>query len=337
VAVVRASALLAALALGCASGPGSDRVGGGPDTDPGKDPELMTTPTCGTTIVPTHHVPPNLLVVLDRSCSKLDVIDGRSKWDLAVTAVNELTKTFAGRLRFGLSMFPAAGAPSCGSQGTLLVPVSMGTASTIPSVLMASLNPMDPNHPTAGPCISDIGSGLIGASTDPVLSNASEKSYLLLVTDGEQGGCETHADGILQVLSTIKALAKNGIHTLVAGFGQDGDMPALSTFANAGGLAGSGQAFYDVADRRSLTEAIGRIAAPAITCTFALDSVPRDASQVYVFVDTIFQPNDPTHASGSDYDAASNSITLYGQACAEVKAGTVKRVDAVYGCSQHSK
>jgi hypothetical protein len=333
--------------LGCATGPDSDSIDAGPGADPNLRGCATSTDcpmgticeshqcvalTCGTTIVPKHYALPNLLVVLDRSCSKLGEIDGQSKWALAVDGVKGITSTFAGRMRFGLTVFPAAGAQTCSAQNALLFPVSASAESNIEPLLTASLNPMDPNHPSEPPCVSSITSGLIAAASDPVLKNAAEKSYMLLVTDGRESGCQPPAFPSTPVASTIKALATNGIRTLVAGFERDVDAAALSSYAVAGGVPNSGPLFYDVSDKRSLLAALGKIAAPATTCTFPLNSVPRDVGQLYVFVDSVFQPNDPTHLSGSDYDAPSNSITLYGQACAQVKAGSVKRIDAVYGC-----
>src|SRR5690349_9137126 len=49
-------------------------------------------------------VPPNLLVVLDRSCSMTQMVSGKTKWQIAVDALNKLTTDYAMKIRFGLTL-----------------------------------------------------------------------------------------------------------------------------------------------------------------------------------------------------------------------------------------
>jgi hypothetical protein len=41
---------------------------------------------------------------------------------------------------------------------------------------------------------------------------------------------------------------------------------------------------------------------------------------------------DPAKANGWEYDPVTNQVTLYGQVCTDLQAGTLKSVDIVYGC-----
>ena len=60
--------------------------------------------------------------------------------------------------------------------------------------------------------------------------------------------------------------------------------------------------------------------------------MPPTLDKIYVFFDGKSVPQDPTHASGWDYDAANNRVTFYGQFCKELENGKVSSLDIVYGC-----
>ena len=74
------------------------------------------------------------------------------------------------------------------------------------------------------------------------------------------------------------------------------------------------------------------IATAAISCTFTFDKTPPDASQIYVFFDGQAVPNDLTMMNGWVYDPATNSVTFYGMACDDLKAGMVTDVEVIFGC-----
>jgi hypothetical protein len=68
---------------------------------------------CAETEAKVAAVPPNLLLVLDRSCSMTQPAGpGATKWQAAVAAINTLTTTYNGKIRFGLSMFPDTVTPA---------------------------------------------------------------------------------------------------------------------------------------------------------------------------------------------------------------------------------
>jgi len=101
---------------------------------------------CGATEIAITPIPPNVLMVLDRSCSMRTAVAGTPKWTSAVTAVNQLTTNFAGDIRWGLTMFPDTAGDSCG-QGAIPVPVAAATEPMIPALLTRSLVPPDVNYP----------------------------------------------------------------------------------------------------------------------------------------------------------------------------------------------
>jgi hypothetical protein len=59
-------------------------------------------------------LPPDLLIVLDRSSSMGQTVGSATKWAHAKTAITYLTSTYAGKIRFGLLVFPPGGLSSLG-------------------------------------------------------------------------------------------------------------------------------------------------------------------------------------------------------------------------------
>jgi hypothetical protein len=112
----------------------------------------------------------------------------------------------------------------------------------------------------------------------------------------------------------------------------------MNLFADAGGVP-TGDAltrYYRAEDQTSLDAALNAIARKTLGCKVALDSVPPDPTTIFVFFnnDATPIPQDPTHTTGWDYDAAANAITYYGSTCDVLQAGTVVDVDIVFGCAQ---
>jgi hypothetical protein len=280
-------------------------------------------------------VPPNLLVVLDRSCSMTQVVSGgMNKWQIAVAALNKMTTDYAMKIRFGLTMFPDLVTPNCG-QDKIAIPVGPSNEMAIQTMLTSALKAADPYYPD-GPCVTNIDTAMQQAQGEPAFMDMTRDSYALLLTDGNQAGCSS-AGGDPGTLKIIQDLYTQKVSTFVLGFGSGVDPTQLNLFADAGGVP-SGNAtkhFYDAADQMSLDAALTTIASKTLSCIFKLQTVPSDPSQVFVFFDKdpkgVFR--DPSHTSGWDYDAATNQITFYGTDCASLKGGAVKTVDIVLGCN----
>jgi hypothetical protein len=124
----------------------------------------------------------------------------------------------------------------------------------------------------------------------------------------------------------------------VIGFDAAANTTALDSFATAGGEAnpaGPNQ-FYNAADQAGLNAALDTIAQASLSCTLQLSQpLPNgDPSLLYVFFDMQAPPapRDTTHQTGWDYDAASNTVTIYGSSCTDLKDGAIMDVEAVYGC-----
>jgi hypothetical protein len=275
-------------------------------------------------------VPPNLLVVLDRSCSMTaDIGGGVTKWDASVAALNTLTTTYAGDIRFGLSLFPDIVAPSC-AQDAIAIPVAPAQETAIQTLLTAALVGSDPNFPD-GPCVTNIDTAMEQAAAAPELLDTTRDNYVALITDGKQAGCNL-AGGDAGTLTIIGDMFTAGIPTFVIGFGSGIDPAQMDAFAIAGGVPNSGPSYYDAADQASLEAVLEAIATQAISCTFQLDTVPPNPDQIFVFFDGVAVPEDPTMMNGWFYDPVNNQIVFYGEACDLLKSGEVVDVDVILGC-----
>jgi hypothetical protein len=289
---------------------------------------------CGAESAGAQIVAPNVLLVLDRSCSMTKLVGGRSKWSVAVDAVGAMTTTLAGRARFGLALFPDKQGDSC-TQGQLAVAVAPGSEGPIRTLLQSSLATSDANYPS-GPCVTNIDTGMKQAADEPTLTDPTRKSSVVLVTDGAQSsGCGA-AGGDAGTERIIAALAQRGVKTYVVGFGSEVDAVQMNKFAIAGGAPVSDPTtkFFKAESAATLTAALRTIATSTLSCEFRLTKNPQDPSKVFVFFEgTTSVPRDPTRAQGWDYDARTNTVTFYGATCDALRSGQVQKVDVVLGCN----
>jgi hypothetical protein len=302
------------------------------------DPTTMTCmpgSTCGSTKVGSDMVVANLLIVLDRSCSMTQKVGttGMSKWQIAVAAIDQMTVTYQGKIRFGLTLFPDKDMPNCDQDATVPIPPGDGNETKIQDLLNASLMKTDPNFPSS-PCVTPIDAGLHQASLDPSLMDPSHPTFLLLMTDGEQSsGCSAYG-AAAGATTLIGDMQKAGTDTFVVGFGSGVNVMQLDAFATAGGKPATGMTqFYQAQDAASLGMALSTIAGQTLGCVFQLDGQPPDPAMLFVFFNGMEKvPNDPTNMNGWDYDPMKNQVTVYGSYCDALKGGMVSKVDVVYGC-----
>lgn len=287
---------------------------------------------CGATEVAITPVAPNLLVVLDRSCSMRNAVGGVPKWTIAVNAINQLTTMLAGDIRWGLTMFPDTTGANC-SQDAIPVPVGPGNETAIQTLLTASLATTDVNYPD-GPCVTNIDSAMEQAATEPAFDATDRPSFAMLITDGAQAGCSLAGgdNGTEMILATLANM--RDVKTFVVGFGAGTDAAQMDMFAMAGGTARATSPMYYQADNAAeLQTALTTIANLVIGCDFHLSDPPADLSELFAFFNNLTSvPQDTTHMNGWDYDPVTMTLTFYGMYCDQLQAGEVTDVDIVYGC-----
>jgi len=233
---------------GSGAGTGSGGTGGGMQLDAGNG--------GGSSSDGGGCVPPDLLIVLDRTMSMHRRPDGTrppdttaghqsSKWYIAITAIKTLTGKLDSSIRFGLELFPkdpgnnecvtlsqrinniTATNPAC-QKGEVLVQPALNNGPAIASAI-------DPE--TTRLCTSTpIGKGIQTAATAlSAIQKAGRSQYAVLITDG-QDTCDNAL-----VLSATQALAKQGVKMYAIGFdassGNGVDKAQLNDLACAGHTA----------------------------------------------------------------------------------------------------
>jgi hypothetical protein len=282
---------------------------------------------CGGQEAKVDPVPPNMLLVVDRSCSMTDIVVGTStKWDIAVGAINKMTTDFAGQIRFGLTLFPDKVTPNC-QQDKIPIPVAPGNEMAIQTKMTAALQKANPLFPS-GPCVTNIQTGMAQAATEPAFLDPDRASYAVLITDGKET-CGSDAT-TEQIIQTMFQMA--GVPTFVIGFGAGVDPAQMDKFAIAGGVPSSGaNKYYDASDQASLDMALSTIAKSTLSCTYSLATVPPNPTDIFVFFDNVTEVKRDI-MNGWEYDATKNQIVFYGPACDSLKNGIVKDLDIVFGC-----
>lgn len=288
---------------------------------------------CGGQPLNLTYVPPNLHLVLDRSCSMRNEISaGVRKWTAAVGSLAQVLTNYDDDVRWGLTLFPDTEGTNC-SQGASAFPVADGQAPAIKTLLEAALSTADPNYPD-GPCVTNIDTGIQRAALDPGLDDPSRASYLMLISDGAQSGCSDAGGDSGTEMQLAELYGTRGVPTFVVGFGAAVDAAQLDKFAIQGGTALPGTPKYYQADTAAqLDQAFQQIANLVVSCTYTVDPAPADLAMTYVYYsNTELVPHDTSHMAGWDYDPATMSLTFYGPYCDRLKSREVTDVDVIFGC-----
>jgi len=336
------------IGVGASSGNGAS-PGIGLSSGAGGD---VTIPTdCGQTNVPINAVPPDVLIVQDKSGSmNNDDNDSscnngcgtNSKWSQMSAALTQVVTNTDSQINWGLKFFSDNNA--CDASGAPVVGVGSNNGTMIANVIaMTSANG---NTPTRDAMTT-------GASYLAGVGDTNPK-YILLATDGLPNcpvGCSsmskpsmscTMTDNPNEDSAATMAIANalsNGIKTFVIGVGA---VPTasntLNQFAMAGGLAqtGGSTAYYAATDPQALEAALNALVGAVFSCTVSLAGAPTGFTNVAVSaVDTstgkpVAIQQDPTN--GWTFDSGKQNILLKGSACDNLKNGTYSNFQFYYAC-----
>lgn len=293
---------------------------------------------CGATRNTAMRVPPDLLLVFDRSGSMLeDPTTGDdcapaatcpSKWNQTTTAVNTAVAGSQTSTRWGLKLFSTDGNGCMVSPG-VQVGIGLNTAPAISTVLGAAR----PSGSTPTTMAMTLAGDYLATLTTP------NPRFIVLVTDGQPtcAGGDGDGDDSPAAVAAVAAQAARGYGTFVIGIATSSIAMADATLTqmSAAGMhpRGGTPNYYLVNNTAELVAALGKIGTQVASCTFNLASPPPDPSNVVVLADGKIVPKavQPTD-SGWTYGAAMTSVTLTGTYCQDVMSGVTTNVEALFGC-----
>jgi von Willebrand factor type A domain len=306
---------------------------------------------CGQTSVSVMPVPPDILIVQDRSLSMTDntsdlPCDGgtaagngncgtTSKWSQVTTALNQVVQQTETKVNWGL-IYLGDEATVCGAATAPVV----GVAASNFSQIQAAFNNVQ-------------FTGQIGTPTAAVMNNAVQyltglsdpnPKYLLLATDGEPNcaGNNVGTNDDVGAENAVTTASTAGFPTFVVGIATSTDAAAtnaLNTMAVNGGEAQTGAAtqYYAVTDTASLVTVLAKILGKALSCTIPLNGVGGMLDKVAVSAkdangNTIEIMQDDT--DGWSYtDSTKTAIILNGDACNNLQSVTYTDFQFIYTCA----
>ena len=298
---------------------------------------------CGLQQYGLQNVPPDLLIILDKSGSMAnDAMDQpcggacQSKWSSMTDGINMVVAQTDTTIRWGLKFFSNDNA--CGVNAGPAVPIAAGNAPAIATAIMGTMP--GGSTPTAAAVTS-------GATYLLGLTDTNPK-YILLATDGEpncaaagggggkRGGGGANASDAPGAEAAVTMAAAAGIPVFVVGVGNvTSAQMTLDQLATDGGRAQATEPlYYPVSNTADLVAVLTKIGGQITSCTFSLGKAPPDPTNiaVYAYAGTTSTRLAQSMTNGWEYGAGMTSIELFGAACDAVKAKTTTDVQAVFGC-----
>jgi hypothetical protein len=328
--------------VGLTSGGGGDVTGGGGSMQ------------CGVTSTPQEVLPPDVLIVQDKSGSMADDdsdngcgnggCGANSKWSQVSAAMQNVVTTTQMTVNWGLKYFSDTSPCSASAPPA----VAIGSANAA-AAIVASYMATTPAHNTPTRDAISYGAQYLSTLTDP------NPKYLLLATDGLPNcpsGCAgmsnpsnscTMTDNPNEDMAAEAAVlmaAAQGFNTFVVGIGNvSSAVNTLNQFAINGGEAqtGAGTSYYAATDPTALEAALNAIVGKVASCIVQLQGVPAGQTNVAVSVNDSSGkptqvPEDPN--DGWSYTStADTAIQLNGMYCDGVKNGTYTNIKFYYACA----
>jgi hypothetical protein len=314
------------------------------------------TNSCGEQVHEASKLPPDILIVLDRSGSMDNDITDKgcngnrsggcgtsSKWGLMTPAIKQVVTATDTSVNWGLKFFADPGSSSCSVNNGAAVAIGANTGAAVTSAIDGQTNAAggisNGSRTPTRLAINGARTYLSGVKTE-------NPKYILLATDGlpncAPGASDSTSDDSAGAIQAVKDAAAAGIPTFVVGIATSGTGTAdatLSSMATAGGYPKAGSpSYYSVSSTSEFVSVLQGLVAVAATCTFAVGTPPTDdgstsRSQIDLYGDGSVIPRDTSHGNGWDYtDASMTSVVVYGATCDQIKNGTIKSVSVKFRC-----
>jgi hypothetical protein len=284
-----------------------------------------------------NNLPPDLLIVLDRSGSMNEDSTGmmcsggcgaNSKWAQVTTSINQVVGQTQSMVNWGLKFFGTGTGSSCVVADGAAVPPDTMTAAAIAAAIAAPANQPSTRTPTRA-AETSAGNYLAGLTARP------NPKYILLATDGlpncaATGGTDTPDEqGAITAVTNVAAM---GFPTFVIGIATNAAVEGtLNSMAMAGGRPRAvTPMYYPVQNGADLATALGQIQTMvALPCQFQLGGVPSDPMALSVSIGGQMVP-----MSTWTYGPGNRSIVFpdSGSACANLKRDAVRSVTIDVPC-----
>jgi hypothetical protein len=309
----------------------------------------MDAQNCGYFKPPVARLPPDVLILLDRSLSmETQVLPPgftladfalclllnncpvtASRWVTMTGALNSSVMASAATVNYGLKFFPND--VTCGVNDGAAVPIAANNFAAMNSA-MAMTQPGG-FTPTAA--------ALASAGRYLMTLTRPNPRFVVLATDGEPncgsgsssgnngGGSDAQA-----AIAAVTALAAAGIPVYVIGIATEGVADAtLSSMATAGGRPRSGTpSYYSVQQAADLSAALAAIGRDVASCTFDVTPPPPPADPTNVVVDANGMRVPANPADGWRWGPGMTTIEITGSWCARVQSGELTDVQTTFAC-----
>jgi hypothetical protein len=316
-----------------------------PPTDGNNTFESDASSTCVKTTPQTKNVPPDVLIVLDRSGSMNQGTDGMNcsdalmncvggnKWVQMVTAVTGFLPMAEATVNWGLMFFGAVGG---GGNNTC----NVGTNADVAPAAMNAARITTAINGTAPGSSTPTALAIKNASTYLKGLNDGNPKFILLATDGiptcgklacpaGSGSTGMQCDDANAIASVMTAHDTDGIPTFVVGIATSGADATMSAMAVAGGYPrmGADKPYYPVANATELKAALDAITSMVGSCFFGISAIdPKMMKISGVNVDD--KPINMT-----DFTVVGTTgVQLVGQACQDYMDGKFTKVEVQVDC-----
>ena len=337
--------------------PGVGGMAGGPAVDGGVTSDASpvdvgtgdlggrSCPATTTRNVTGSNLPPDVLIIFDRSGSMNESLDGTvcaggcgatSKWSVATAAMTNVVAMTEATVNWGLKLFASTGSSSCTVSSTAeITPQPMNAAA-----IAALLAQTEPGSSTPTTAALNNAARYLSTFTDP------NPKFILLVTDGTptcgQSACAPGSNQTNDSCDDANAIAMvatvhdMGIPVFVLGIGTSnaaGDATLSQMAVNGGYPRNASPAYYPADSGESLAATLGTITAAFDPCYLSVLPAPTDAKAIAsVTGDGTSLPNDPTTGWSFAAMAGSAGIHLNGATCDAYKTGAIKTVKVDLVC-----
>jgi hypothetical protein len=296
--------------------------GGEEDAWAGPDVEI-----CDEVVITAQPVPPNVLLVVDRSRCNPDI-------GAIQVALNAMFDCGESRIRFGWMPMPASASGEwCTCEDCLSGEVE----------IECSLDSLDQIRGRVDQLMRKgmiiLPETLVRIGDYQDLYDQDRKSFVVLITNWfTQIACEEfmNEDLMAQSVSAIGSLFDHGVGTFVIGLGTwELAAELLNQLAEAGGHGRPGPfKYYDALSPEELTEILESISEQTLACDLELDRPPDIPEWLWVYFDGQAVDPDPSHQDGWDYNQELNQVNFYGPTCDLLRSGEVNQVEVRVGCKE---